>query len=58
MRLSRPSEPFDSDQFIYELKFDGLRALEHVITLDQSEEFAIVHRRGRLELFQPRQFEP
>ena len=29
MRLSRRSEPFDSDQFIYELKIDGFRALAH-----------------------------
>src|SRR5213594_150548 len=27
MRLSRRTEPFDSDQFIYELKIDGFRAL-------------------------------
>jgi bifunctional non-homologous end joining protein LigD len=30
MRLSRRSEPFDSDHFIYELKIDGFRALAHV----------------------------
>lgn len=30
MRLSRRSEPFDSDQFIYELKIDGFRALAHL----------------------------
>jgi bifunctional non-homologous end joining protein LigD len=30
MRLSRRSEPFDSDQFIYELKIDGFRALAHI----------------------------
>jgi bifunctional non-homologous end joining protein LigD len=30
MRLSRRSEPFDSDQFIYELKVDGFRALAHI----------------------------
>ena len=29
MRLSRRSEPFDSDQFIYELKIDGFPALAH-----------------------------
>jgi bifunctional non-homologous end joining protein LigD len=29
MRLSRRSEPFDSDDFIYELKIDGFRALAH-----------------------------
>jgi len=27
MRLSGRSEPFDSDEFIYELKIDGFRAL-------------------------------
>jgi bifunctional non-homologous end joining protein LigD len=30
MRLSRRSEPFDSDMFIYELKVDGFRALAHI----------------------------
>jgi ATP-dependent DNA ligase len=30
MRLSRRSEPFDSDLFIYELKIDGFRALAHI----------------------------
>src|SRR5262249_3768301 len=30
MRLSRRPEPFDSDQFIFELKIDGFRALEHI----------------------------
>jgi bifunctional non-homologous end joining protein LigD len=30
MRLSRRSEPFDSDLFIYELKVDGFRALAHI----------------------------
>jgi hypothetical protein len=30
MRLSRRIEPFDPDQFIYELKVDGCRALPHV----------------------------
>jgi bifunctional non-homologous end joining protein LigD len=30
MRLSRRTEPFDSDQFLYELKVDGFRALAHV----------------------------
>jgi bifunctional non-homologous end joining protein LigD len=30
MRLSRRSEPFDSDQFIFELKIDGFRALAHI----------------------------
>jgi bifunctional non-homologous end joining protein LigD len=30
MRLSRRSEPFDSDLFVYELKVDGFRALAHI----------------------------
>src|SRR5262245_56747344 len=30
MRLSRRAEPFDSDNFIYELKIDGFRALAHM----------------------------
>jgi bifunctional non-homologous end joining protein LigD len=32
MRLSRRSEPFDSELFIYELKIDGFRALAHIHT--------------------------
>src|SRR5215472_7393512 len=30
MRLSRRSEPFDSDDYIFELKIDGFRALAYV----------------------------
>ncbi len=30
MRLSRRPEPFDSDDFIFELKIDGFRALAHI----------------------------
>src|SRR4029079_9816507 len=30
IRLSRRPEPFDSDEFLYELKIDGFRALAHV----------------------------
>src|SRR5437762_2273830 len=30
MRLSRRSVPFDSEDFIYELKTDGFRALAHL----------------------------
>jgi bifunctional non-homologous end joining protein LigD len=30
IRLSRRLEPFDSDQFIFELKVDGFRALAHI----------------------------
>lgn len=30
IRLSRRPEPFDSDEFLYELKIDGFRALAHI----------------------------
>jgi ATP-dependent DNA ligase len=30
IRLSRRIDPFDSDQFIFELKIDGFRALAHI----------------------------
>ena len=30
IRLSRRLEAFDSDQFIFELKIDGFRALAHI----------------------------
>jgi len=30
MRLSRRSEPFDSDEFIYELKIAGFRSLAYI----------------------------
>ena len=30
IRLSRRLETFDSDQFIFELKIDGFRALAHI----------------------------
>jgi ATP-dependent DNA ligase len=30
MRLSRRPEPFDSDEYLYELKIDGFRALAHI----------------------------
>jgi len=30
MRLSRRIGPFDSDQFIFELKINGFRALAHI----------------------------
>jgi bifunctional non-homologous end joining protein LigD len=42
MRLSRRSEPFDSDQFIYELKIDGFRALAHI----QDQQGELVSRKG------------
>src|SRR5215470_8855035 len=32
MRLSRRSEPFDSEEFLYELKIDGFRALAYIET--------------------------
>jgi ATP-dependent DNA ligase len=44
MRLSRRSEPFDSDQFIYELKIDGFRALAHI----QNGEGELVSRNGNI----------
>ena len=30
IRLSRRSEPFDSKEFLFELKIDGFRALAHI----------------------------
>jgi bifunctional non-homologous end joining protein LigD len=42
MRLSRRSEPFDSDQFIYELKIDGFRALAQI----QDGQGELVSRNG------------
>jgi len=30
MRLSRRLEPFDSEEFLYELKIDGFRALAYI----------------------------
>jgi bifunctional non-homologous end joining protein LigD len=30
MRLSRRSQPFDSDEFIFELKVDGFRAFAYL----------------------------
>jgi ATP-dependent DNA ligase len=42
VRLSRRSEPFDSDQFIYELKIDGFRALAHI----QNRQGELVSRNG------------
>ena len=30
VRLSRRPEPFDSDEYLYELKIDGFRALAHI----------------------------
>ena len=42
MRLSRRSEPFDSDLFIYELNIDGFRALAHI----QNGEDELISRNG------------
>jgi bifunctional non-homologous end joining protein LigD len=42
MRLSRRSEPFDSDLFIYELKIDGFRALARL----QNGQGELVSRNG------------
>lgn len=44
MRLSRRSEPFDSDQFIYELKVDGFRALAHL----QAGRGELISRNGNI----------
>ena len=42
MRLSRRSEPFDSDEFIYELKIDGFRGLAYI----ESGQCDLVSRNG------------
>jgi bifunctional non-homologous end joining protein LigD len=42
MQLSRRSEPFDSDEFLYELKIDGFRALFHL----QDGKGELVSRKG------------
>jgi bifunctional non-homologous end joining protein LigD len=42
MQLSRRSEPFDSDLFIYELKIDGFRALAHI----QNGQGELISRNG------------
>jgi len=44
IRLSRRAEPFDSDQFIYELKIDGFRALAHL----QDGRAELVSRNGNV----------
>jgi len=44
MRLSRRSEAFDSDQFIFELKIDGFRALAHI----QDGKGELVSRNGKV----------
>src|SRR5262249_30806986 len=44
IRLSRRLEPFDSDQFIFELKIDGFRALAHF----ESGEGQLISRNGNV----------
>jgi bifunctional non-homologous end joining protein LigD len=44
MRLSRRPEAFDSDQFIFELKIDGFRALAHI----QDGRAELVSRNGKV----------
>ena len=42
IRLSRRIEPFDSDQFNFELKIDGFRALAHI----EAGEAQLISRNG------------
>src|SRR5262249_33906249 len=44
MRLSRRTEPFDSDDYLFELKVDGFRSLAHV----QSGHAQLVSRNGNV----------
>jgi bifunctional non-homologous end joining protein LigD len=44
MRLSRRVKPFDSDQFIYELKIDGFRALAYI----QAGKGELISRNGNV----------
>ena len=44
IRLSRRTEPFDSDQFIFELKIDGFRALAQI----QAGKGELVSRNGNV----------
>jgi bifunctional non-homologous end joining protein LigD len=44
IRLSRRSEPFDSDEHIYELKIDGFRALAHI----EAGEGQLISRNGNV----------
>jgi bifunctional non-homologous end joining protein LigD len=44
IRLSSCSAPFDSDQFIFELKVDGFRALAHI----QSGDGELISRKGNV----------
>src|SRR5215467_10949582 len=42
IRLSRRIEPFDSDQFIFELKIDGFRSLAYI----ENDDCDLVSRNG------------
>src|SRR5215470_1170361 len=42
MRLSRRPEPFDSEEFLYELKIDGFRALAYI----ENRQCDLVSRNG------------
>ena len=44
MRLSPRCEPFDSDQFVFELKVDGFRALAHI----EAGEAQLISRNGNV----------
>jgi bifunctional non-homologous end joining protein LigD len=44
IRLSRRPEPFHSDQFIYELKIDGFRALAHI----ENSQGELISRNGNV----------
>lgn len=40
--LARPSKPFDSNQYLFEIKWDGIRALVYI----DSENARLINRRG------------
>jgi len=44
IRLSRRIEPFDSDQFIFELKIDGFRSLAYI----ENDKCNLVSRNGKI----------
>src|SRR5262245_38846917 len=44
IRLSRRKEPFDSDEFLFELKIDGFRALAHI----QTSQGELISRNGNV----------
>src|SRR5262245_34465677 len=44
MRLSRRTEPFDSDDHIFELKIDGFRALAHI----EAKKGELISRNGNV----------